>query len=112
MSYKYSWTVTSNYHYDATLTTDLIKKDLEDMLDSSGRDNHFYSLSSMGNLFCWPSDREKQHDTSYHAEAETDEPMDPVPTNSTYEFYENFKGSRKRLRPTWRFFNWRQALSF
>ena len=25
MSYKYSWTVTSNYHYDQTLTTDLIK---------------------------------------------------------------------------------------
>jgi hypothetical protein len=30
MSYKYSWTVTSNYHYDATLTTALIKDYLAD----------------------------------------------------------------------------------
>ena len=91
MSYKYSWTVTSNYHYDATLTTALIKDYLADWLDSSGRDTHFYRLSNMGNLSVWPSDREKQHDTSYHEKTETDEPMDPVPTNSTYEFYENFK---------------------
>ncbi|MBQ7731379.1 MAG: hypothetical protein IJT68_06035 [Lentisphaeria bacterium] len=91
MSYKYSWTVTSNYHYDATLTTALIKDYLADCLDSSGKDTHFYSLSNMGNLSVWPADREKQHDTSYHDEAETDEPMDPVPTNSTYEFYQNFK---------------------
>ena len=91
MSYKYSWTVTSNYHYDATLTTALIKDYLADWLDSSGKDNHFYSLSNMGNLSIWPSDREKQHDTSYHDEAESDEPLDPPPTNSTYEYYENFK---------------------
>ena len=91
MSYKYSWTVTSNYHYDATLTTALIKDYLADWLDSSGKDNHFYSLSNMGNLSIWPSDREKQHDTSYHNSTTTDEPMDPVPANSTYEYYENFK---------------------
>ena len=34
MSYKYSWTVTSKYYYDQTLTTDLLKKRLADMLDS------------------------------------------------------------------------------
>ena len=91
MSYKYSWTVTSNYHYDQTLTTDLIKDYLADWLDSSGRDTHRYSLSSMGNLFVWPDDREKQHDTSYHYEEESEEPLDPVPTNSTYHYYMNFK---------------------
>ncbi|MBP5640815.1 MAG: hypothetical protein J6X55_15140, partial [Victivallales bacterium] len=91
MSYKYSWTVTSNYYYDATLTTALLKNDLDDMLDSSGRDTERYSLSSKGNLFVWPSDREKQHDTSYHYEEETEEPMDPPPANSTYHFYQNFK---------------------
>ncbi|MDD6338388.1 MAG: hypothetical protein PUC15_08420 [Lentisphaeria bacterium] len=90
MSYKYSWTVTSKYHYDQTLTTALIKDHLADMLDSSGRDNHFYSLSNMGNLSIWPSDREKQHDTSYHYEEESEERWDPAPTNSTYEFYMNF----------------------
>ena len=91
MSYKYSWTVTSNYYYDATLTTGLIKNRLDDMLDSSGNDTHFYSLSNIANLYLWPSDREKQHDTSYHYKEETDEPMDPPPANSTYEHYQNFK---------------------
>jgi hypothetical protein len=90
MSYKYSWTVTSNYHYDATLTQGLLKNELDDMLDSSGRDSHQYYLYNPANLQYWPADREKQHDTSYHEEAETDEPMDPAPTNSTYEYYMNF----------------------
>ncbi|MBQ7531769.1 MAG: hypothetical protein IJT12_08695, partial [Paludibacteraceae bacterium] len=91
MSYKYSWTVTSNYHYDATLTTDLLKNHLDDLLDSSGRDTHFYSLSNMGTLSIWPADREKQHDTSYHHEIESEEPAEDPPKNSTYECYENFK---------------------
>ena len=90
MSYKYSWTVTSNYHYDATLTQGLLKNELDDMLDSSGRDSHKYYLYNPANLQYWPADREKQHDTSYHEETETDEPMDPVPTNSTYDNYMNF----------------------
>ena len=89
MSHKYNWTVTSKYYYDQTLTTDLIKKELDDMLDSSGRDTQRYSLAGTG-LFHWPADREKRHDTSYHYEVETEEPMDPAPTNSTYHHYENF----------------------
>ena len=89
MSYKYSWTVTSKYYYDQTLTTDLLKKRLADMLDSSGRDTQRYSLAGTG-LYFWPADREKQHDTSYHYEDETEEPLDPAPTNSTYHHYENF----------------------
>ena len=89
MSHKYSWTVTSKYYYDQTLTTDLIKKELDDMLDSSGRDTQMYSLAGTG-LFHWPADREKRHDTSYHYEEETEEPLDPAPTNSTYHHYENF----------------------
>ena len=89
MSHKYNWTVTSKYYYDQTLTTDLIRKELDDMLDSSGRDTQMYSLAGTG-LYHWPADREKQHDTSYHGEAETEEPMDPAPTNSTYHHYENF----------------------
>ena len=91
MSYKYSWTVTSKYYYDATLTTALLKNSLDDMLDSSGRDSEMYSLAGTGNLYLWPADREKQHDTSYHYERETEEPLDPVPTNSTYHCYPNFK---------------------
>ena len=89
MSHKYNWTVTSKYYYDQTLTTDLIKKELDDDLDSSGRDTQMYSLAGTG-LFHWPADREKRHDTSYHYEAETEEPMDPAPANSTYHHYENF----------------------
>ena len=83
MSHKYNWTVTSKYYYDQTLTTDLLKKSLADMLDSSGRDTQMYSLAGTG-LYFWPANREKRHDTSYHYEEETEEPLDPAPTNSTY----------------------------
>ena len=91
MSHKYSWTVTSNYHYDATLTQSLVNDWISDQKDSSGRDTHMYSITgAWADTYHWPSSSEKMHDTSYHYETETDEPMDPVPVNSTYEFYENF----------------------
>ncbi len=90
--YHYNWTVTSKYYYDQTLTTDLIKKELDDLLDSSGRDTQMYSLYNMANLSVWPSDREKQHDTSYHNEVEGDaDPAPEPPKNSTYHYYMNFK---------------------
>ena len=91
MSYKYSWTVTSNYHYDATLTQSLVTDWINDQKDSSGRDTHRYYITGVWDeTWHWPSSSEKMHDTSYHYEEETDEPLDPVPVNSTYEFYENF----------------------
>ncbi|MBP5639857.1 MAG: hypothetical protein J6X55_10285, partial [Victivallales bacterium] len=91
MSHKYHWTVTSKYYYDQTLTTDLIKKELDDMLDSSGRDTQMYSLYNMADLYLWPADREKRHDTSYHYEDEGDaDPVPEPPANSTYHYYQNF----------------------
>ena len=51
MSHKYNWTVTSKYYYDQTLTTDLLKNSLADMLDSSGRDSEMYNLAGPGNLY-------------------------------------------------------------
>ncbi|MBQ9338284.1 MAG: hypothetical protein IJS14_13415, partial [Lentisphaeria bacterium] len=46
----------------------------------------------MADLSVWPSDREKQHDTSYHYEDEGDaDPVPEPPANSTYHYYQNFK---------------------
>jgi len=91
MSYKYSWTVTSNHHYDATLTQSLVNDWIADQKDSSGRDSHMYYITGVWDeTWHWPSSSERMRDTGYHYETETDEPMDPVPVNSTYELYENF----------------------
>ena len=91
MSHKYSWTVTSNYHYDATLTQSLVNNWIADQKDSSGRDTHMYYISyAWADTYHWPSGSEKKQNTTSHYETETDEPMDPAPVNSTYELYENF----------------------
>lgn len=91
MSYKYSWTVTSNYHYDATLTQSLVNNWIADQKDSSGRDTHMYYITGVWDeTWRWPSSSEKKQNTTSHYETETDEPLDPVPVNSTYESYENF----------------------
>ena len=90
LSYKYLWTVTHNYYYDATLTQNVWNEFRNDYYTTGQTDNHIYYTDRLGILRRWPSDEEKEHDTSYHYEEESEEPMDPPPSNRTYEYYRNF----------------------
>ena len=60
MSYKYSWSETDNYYYDATLTQSLLNEYISDQQDSSGHDAHRYYINwGSGSLYDWPSKQRK-----------------------------------------------------
>lgn len=82
-----------NYHYDATLTQDLLDKYISDFAEAEVTDHpdtHLYHLKEYYRLCHWSQDKERDHDTSYHFSEDFDEPMIPAPSNRTDEYYENF----------------------